>query len=155
MILMKIFSFILVLSLTFSSFASTDSVRSIVDEHRYFLTVEWDQKDVNLLKEQEELFLTRLSAVPAEELELYLRSNVSGKDFAIMKVRFAQALRNNENPLNVMRELSREQQGASWNGFVPVLVGVSIVAFSVFVAYTWFIHNQLECDGFYDCHGGE
>ena len=152
---MKIISLILALSLSLSSFARAESVRSIVDEHQYFLTVEWDQKDMNVLKAQEELFLARISEISAAELEAYLLENVSPADLELMKMRFKIAQENNENPMTVMRELSRGQQGASWNGVMPVLMGVTIVAFSVFVAYTWFIHNQLECDGFYDCHGGE
>ncbi len=148
---MKIITLILSLSLTLSSFASTGSVQNLVNEHSYFMTVEWDQKDEAALRTQEAIFLEKLSNVPAAELEQYVKENVSPEMIQIMKARLA----NGENPMNVLRELSREQQGASWNGVTIGLAVVGGIALTLFVAYTWFIHNQLECDGFYDCHGGE
>lgn len=148
---MKIITLILSLSLTLSSFASTNTVENLVNEHRYFMTVEWDQKDQSVLGTQEAIFLKKLRALPAEELEQFAKENVSPELLQIMKVRLA----NGENPANVLRELSREQQGANWNGVTIGLAVAGGIALSLFVAYTWFYHNQLECDGFYDCHGGE
>lgn len=148
---MKIITILLTLSLTLSSFASTNSVENLVNEHRYFMTVEWDQKDEAILKNQEALFTARLANIPEAELEQYVKETVSPETVAIMKVRLA----NGENPMSVLRDLSREQQGANWNGVTTGLAVAGGVALTLFVAYTLFIHNQLECDGFYDCHGGE
>lgn len=148
---MKIITFILCLSLSLSSFAAGTPVRDLVNDHQYFLTVEWDQQDMSALRAQEAIFLEKLSTKSAAELEQYVKENVSPETLEIMKVRLAGA----ENPMTVLREISREQQGASWNGVTIGLAVVGGVALTLFVAYTWFIHNQLECDGFYDCHGGE
>ena len=71
-----------------------------------------------------------------------------------------------EKDLNLLRNNTYEDvtdfiskreraQGASWNGAVTAGLIAGGVVLTAFVAYTWFIHNQLECDGFYDCHGGE
>lgn len=148
---MKIITLILSLSLTLSSFASANSVSNLVNEHRYFVTVEWDQKDQAALKTQEAIFLEKLSNMPEAELEQYVKENVSSEQLQIMKVRLA----NGENPMNILREMSREQQGANWNGATIGLAVAGGIVLTLFVAYTWFYHNQLECDGFYDCHGGE
>lgn len=42
---MKLFTLLLSLTLSFSVFASTSHLSNLIDEHQYFLTVEWDQKD--------------------------------------------------------------------------------------------------------------
>jgi hypothetical protein len=148
---MKIITLLLTLSLTLTSFAATGTIENLINEHRYFITVEWDQKDLSILKAQESIFLEKLSNLPKSEIEEYVKKNVSPELLGIMKVRLA----NGENPMHVLRELSREQQGANWNGVTIGLAVAGGIALSLFVAYTWFIHNQLECDGFYDCHGGE
>jgi len=148
---MKIISLVLSLGLTLSSFASTNTVEDLVREHQYFVTVEWDQEDQTALRTQEEIFAEKLKAAPAAQLEQYVKENVSPELIAIIKIRLA----NGEEPMKVLREISREQQGANWNGVTIGLAVAGGIALSVFVLYTWFIHNQLECDGFYDCHGGE
>ncbi len=152
---MKIITLLLILSFSLSSFAGTGSIRSLVEDHQYFVTVEWDQKDMNALRIQEEAFMEKLAKVPSKDLEQYLNENLAPEKIAHMKNGLRKGLLEGQDPMTLIRELSREQKGASWNAAGTALLVVGGVALSLFVLYTWFIHNQLECDGFYDCHGGE
>jgi hypothetical protein len=148
---MKIIIFLVTLCLTFSTFASSGSLQGLVNDYRYFLEVEWDQKDMALLRSHEKMFQEQLSLISPDELENYVKENVRPEEYELMKMR----LKSGQDPMTVLRELSQENEGASWSAAGMTVMVVGGITLTLFVAYTWFIHNQLECDGFYDCHGGE
>lgn len=164
---MKITTFFLALCLCAQSFAATTSstLSEILDQHHYFLTVEWDQKDTSHLNQQNEIFVSTLSKklsdgeISEEEINTYIAQSMSPEAMTSMKKKINQAIAsgNHQDMTSLLKEVSSQShaQGASWNALTTGLVVTGGIALTLFVAYTWFIHKQLECDGFYDCHGGE
>lgn len=153
---MKFLSFVFVL--IFSTNVLASSVNEALNQHRYFATVEWNQHDQASINAANAILINQLSKFSKADLEAWLVSEVHPADLAIMKERLTLALKNGDQDLStLLQEISSASfsQGASWNGVTTGLMVVGGVALSAFVLYTWFIHNQLECDGFYDCHGGE
>lgn len=147
---MKTLTIIIALVFSLQSFAST-GLKSVVDEYRYFVTVEWDQKDLSQLELQNEVLIQKLSTVSHEEKMAFLRKNLSPEQLEILSAQVKNASK--EELAQMIVESSKSNQGASWVG--AVLISAGVIAVSLVVLYTVFLHMQLECDGLWDCHGGE
>lgn len=122
-----------------------DSLKQVLDEYRYFVTVEWDQQDQAQFNQAKEKFATEFSAIVEE-------NNLSGKDIQNFLKENARDLKLNEatlasledanGKLNVERaqELlhtnasSLYQQGAAWTALDMLKWGIGIlVAFEIVV----------------------
>lgn len=93
---MKLFTLLLSLTLSFSIFASTSKLENLIDEHQYFLTVEWDQKDKAVYDAKSREFGKKFNEIVSSQgitkkeiLELF-QSQVKGPNMAAsLNVRLA------------------------------------------------------------------
>lgn len=162
---MKALCLLLVLCFTLQANAATGSLADLVSEHQYFVTVEWDQKDLNSLEAQNQRFIAQLQkglsegSISSNELQAFLVTQVPGQDLALMKqeLKAAMTAGDQQGISEILMKVAQKYQarGANWSGLgIAAAVGGGIIV-SLAILYTWFIHSALECDGFYDCHGGE
>lgn len=140
---MKLFTLLLSLTLSFSIFASTSKLGALIDEHQYFLTVEWDQKDSAAYEEKSRQFgrqfneiLTTEKLGRAEVMEVFKSKLINPKVAERLNVRMSLLPQNPD--MEALKGLIEETkkdlyaQGASWNGdidwgMVGMLVGLVVV----------------------------
>lgn len=119
------------------------------------MTVEWDQKDMSVFEKQTEVLMKQLWDMTPEELITFLKENLTKEQINEIASQVKTTSREDLAPLILKVAKENEMKGASWNGTTTVLVTVAVIAVTVTALYTVFLHRQLECDGLWDCHGGE
>ena len=151
---MKLFTLLLSLTLSSNIFASTSNLKNLIDEHQYFLTVEWDQKDRDAYEEKSREFgkkfneiVTSTTMSRAEILDVFQSQVMNPKAAARLNVRLA-LLPAQPSP-EVIRELIEETKkdlyarGASWNGEVDWQMVGFLVGFAVILAAAaWYGSTQ-------------
>lgn len=159
---MKVFTLVLSLLLSFNLFAATTELGALIDDHQFFLTVEWDQKDQRSLEAREKLFgekfaeITRREKLTREDLLKLIEERVQSPEL-VKRLR----VRLNLLPLNPSAEAMKTfleatkkdlyAQGASWNGDSTVTISIAvalvlITAGAVFLAVT----SKKDVDCHYD-----
>lgn len=140
---MKLFTLLLSLTLSFSIFASTSKLGALIDEHQYFITVEWDQKDRAAFEEKSREFGRQFSAILATEklgraevMEMFKTKLLNPKVAERLNVRMSLLPQNpGAEALKALVEETQKDlyaQGASWNGEIDwemtgILVGIGLV----------------------------
>ncbi len=151
---MKLFTLLLSLTLSFSIFASTSKLGALIDEHQYFLTVEWDQKDQSAYEAKSREFGNQFN-------EILKTENMSRTDvLEVFKARIVNpkvaerlAMRLNLLPQNpgadalkaIIDETKKDlyAQGAAWNGDIDWgMVGMLVGLVVVIAAATWYGQSQ-------------
>ncbi len=149
------------LFLSFNVFASSADLGSLIDEHQFFLTVEWDQKDQSILAAKEKVFSQKFSEIAA-------RGNITQEDFLkLMEERTLDSelvkrlrLRLSLLPLNPGPEAMKKflqdtkadlySKGASWNGDATT-IGITLALVVITVAAAYFaITSKKNVDCHYD-----
>lgn len=151
---MKIFTLLLSLTLSFSIFASTSKLENLIDEHQYFLTVEWDQKDKAVYDAKSREFgekfneiITNEGITKKEILDVFQSHVMDPKAAARLNVRLA-LLPTQPSP-EAMKELLEETKkdlystGASWNGEIDwPTVGMLVGFVVILAAAAWYGSSQ-------------
>lgn len=158
---MKVFSVLMSLLLSFNLFASTGDIGRLIDDHQYFLTVEWDQKDQLALESKEKVFGMKFAEIAGREkftqedlLKLIEEKTLNPELVKRLRLRLKLL------PLNpgtdAMKKFLEEtkadlyMRGASWNGDATTvyitLALVIITAGAVFFAIT----SKKDIDCHYD-----
>lgn len=147
---MKLFTLLLSLTLSFSIFASTSKLETLIDEHQYFLTVEWDQKDKSAFDNKSREFGRQLNEILVTEnltrdgmMEVFKSKIKNPKVVERLNVRMSLLPQNpGVDALKVLVEETKNDiyaQGASWNGEIDWPVVGYIVGFLVVLAVaTWY-----------------
>lgn len=147
---MKLFTLLLSLTLSFSIFASTSKLGALIDEHQYFITVEWDQKDRAAYEDKSQEFGRRFSEILATEklsravvMEMLKSKLLNPKVAERLNVRMS-LLPENPGP-EALRTLVEETkkdlyaQGASWNGEIDWVATGAIVATVLLIGFAaWY-----------------
>jgi hypothetical protein len=132
-----IVSIVLVLCFIQNALASTNGLNALIDEYQYFLTVEWDQKDLSLQKENAQKFEQKVKTLFAEgdltqeEFLKTLEQRIPNKK-ALERVRLRLALSGNklspQEIANVIEEFKADlyKSGSSWNAGEVALTGLYI-----------------------------
>lgn len=158
---MKVFSLLLSLFLSFNVFASTTDLGALIDEHQYFLSVEWDQKDQRTLEVQEKVFgqkfeeIARRENITQEDLLKLIEERIHSPEL-VKRLR----LRLKLLPLNpgpeAMKGFLEETkadlyaQGVNWTGdAVTVGIAFALVLITVGAAYLA-ITSKKNVDCHYD-----
>ena len=147
---MKILSLFLCLCFLQSAFAQTSSLEPLINEHQYFLTVEWDQKDKQLLEKKNIEFGEKMGKLIAsgsvnksEYIEL-LEKKIHNAD-ARKRLRTKLALTKGELTTQEIMETAAEfrkdmfNSGAQWLGREEqeMLIAGAILLLVVGLAYWW------------------
>ena len=151
---MKIFTLLLSLTLSFSIFASTSRLENLIDEHQYFLTVEWDQKDQAVYDAKSSEFGKKFNEIITSEgtskkeiMEVFQSQVKDPKAAARLNVRLAllPAQPSAESMKQLLEETKKDlySKGASWNGeidwpTVGMLVGIAVLI----AAAAWYGSTQ-------------
>jgi hypothetical protein len=160
------------LLLSFNLFASTAELGSLMDEHQFFLTVEWDQKDQAFKNKQIELLSSKMGELFKKGLTAADVNKLIDARFHNSKIAEAARLKlslmgNKLTPANVVEVLKDNSSdiyanGASWNGNAQIFVwgGVIVAIIAIAVAYSkWKDANYVctqyaiadYCTDFYEC----
>ena len=118
---MKIISWLLILCFTTNVFARSveHSLASTVEEFKYELTVEWDQKDQEALKSILTRMRAELSKLNPQQVAR-IRAQLSLSDANMSEEKLADFFRKEILPVG--------QTGASWNGSTDLYYGIAAVA---------------------------
>lgn len=151
---MKLFTLLLSLTLSFSIFASTSRLENLIDEHQYFLTVEWDQKDRAAYDEKSRQFGKQFNELlvsqklnRSELMEVFKSKVKNPKVAERLNVRMSLLPTNpGVDALKVLVEETKKDlyaQGASWNGEIdwPV-VGMLVGLVVIIAAAAWYGSTQ-------------
>lgn len=158
---MKMFTVVMSLLLSFNLFASTADLGRLIDEHQFFLTVEWDQKDKGVLEMKEKVFgekfseIARLGKLTQEDILMLIEERTQSPEL-VKRLRLRLSLL----PLNagpealkkLLEETKRDlyAQGASWNGDTTT-VGIAVALVIITVAAAYFaITSKKDIDCHYD-----
>ncbi len=160
-VFMKVFSLLMSLLLSFNLFAATADLGTLIDEHQFFLTVEWDQKDQRALEAKEKIFGERFAEIAGREM-LTQEDLLKLMEERILSPELVKRLRLRLSllPLNpgpeAMKKFLQETksdlyaQGASWNGDATnvgiALALVILTAGAVYLAIT----SKKDVDCHYD-----
>ena len=175
---MKILSALIAFCFTMNVFASTGALKELelaVDDFQYSMTVEWDQKDEAFKTNQidgltlkiDQLFKKGLAV---QDLNLLVEKRFRNSKIAEAVKMKLSLLGDKITPANVAQMLKDNsvefyQQGASWNGDVPLFlsIGVAVVAIiAISLAYSGWKKDSYQCAEYaiadycteaYDCHG--
>ncbi len=151
---MKLFTLFLSLTLSFNIFASTSKLENLIDEHQYFLTVEWDQKDKSVYEAKSREFGKKFNEIMTGEgitkkdvLEVFQSHVKDPKAAARLNVRLALLpLQPSAEAIKGLFEETKKDlyaTGASWNGeidwpIVGMLVGITVLI----AAAAWYGSTQ-------------
>lgn len=151
---MKLFTLLLSLTLSFSIFASTSKLETLIDEHQYFLTVEWDQKDKAALDNKSREFGRQMNEILVTEnlsrdgIITVFKSKIKNPKVAErLNVRLSLLPQNpGVDALKVLVEETKKDlytQGAAWNGEIdwPV-VGYLVGMVVLIAAAAWYGSTQ-------------
>ncbi len=160
---MKMFSLLLSLLLSFNLFASTTDLGNLIDEHQFFLTVEWDQKDQNILANKEKVFAEKFAQIARREnvtqediLKLMEQRTLSPELVKRLRMRLS-LLPLNPGPDAIKKfvEDARSDlyaKGASWNGDATTVgIALALVIITVGAAYLA-INGKKDVDCHYDAN---
>lgn len=136
---MKIVSIILALLFTMNAFAgdSAKVLEDLIDQYRYTLEVEWDQKDgvvADLARQQfltDAMVLLKTRRISKEDVAELIRSNVADQAQAnafISRLSHLSAISDNDIA-RVLNESSRHfyAKGTSWNGEISETVQLALI----------------------------
>lgn len=149
---MKIISWLLILYFTSNVFAKTveHNLASTIEEYKYELTVEWDQKDQKALQSIIERMRSQLSklkenGMTSKDLINYVEKN--GNPQQVDRIRTQLMLNeaetmSDEQLVNFFRNdvLAVGAQGASWNGSKDILYitgAIALIGILVLLAIKW------------------
>lgn len=158
---MKMFTLLLSLFLSFNLFASTSELGTLIDEHQFFLTVEWDQKDQRTLEAKEKVFGEKFAEIARREnftqedvLKLIEERTFSPELVKRLRLRLS-LLPLNPGPDAMKKFLGEVKsdlyaQGASWNGDVTTLgIALALVIITVAAVYLA-VTSKKDVDCHYD-----
>lgn len=158
---MKVFSLLLSLLLSFNLFAGAAELGTLIDEHQFFLTVEWDQKDQRTLEAKEKVFgqkfaeLARREKLTQEDLlKLIEERTLSPELVKRLRLRLS-LLPLNPGPDAMKKFLEDAKgdlyaQGASWNGDATTVgIALALVLITVGAAYLA-LTSKKDVDCHYD-----
>jgi hypothetical protein len=138
-----IISTVLSFCILHSSIASTGTIDSIIDDYQYFISVEWDQKDLELRKARSQQFADEVK-------ESFVRSGLTKEDFfkvlerripnkrALDRLKLSLSLIGGDLSVQEISELTEDFQkdlyssGASWNPSEEVQITLFIVGTIIF-----------------------
>lgn len=150
---MKLFTLLLSLFLSFNIFASTSNLENLINEHQYFLTVEWDQKDKELYEQKSREFGKNFNEIISKgisrnEINNVFQSHIKDPK-AVARLNVRLALLPAEPSADDMRELFEETKkdfyakGASWSGDIDWEAVAWIVGITLFLAASaWYGYSQ-------------
>ncbi len=140
---MKLLTLLLSLTLSFSIFAQTSKLGALIDEHQYFITVEWDQKDKAIYEEKSGEFGRKFNELLATEkltradvMEVLKSKLLNPKVADRLNFRLSLLPQNpGAEALQALVEETKKDlyaQGTSWNGEIDwemtgILVGIGLV----------------------------
>jgi len=151
---MKLFTLLLSLTLSFSIFASTSKLEDLINEHQYFLTVEWDQKDRVAYDEKSRQFgrqfnelLVTENLTRTEIIGVFKSKIKNPKVVERLNVRMSLLPQNpGVDDLKVLVEETKKDyyaQGASWNGEIDwPIVGFLVGMVVIIAAAAWYGSTQ-------------
>lgn len=148
---MKLISWLLILCFTTNVFARSveHNLASTVEEFKYELTVEWDQKDQEALKSildrmRGELSKLKASGMTGKDLIAYVEKTGNPQQIARIKAQLMlnEANMSEERLADFFRKevLPVGQAGASWNGGAEIkygLAAVALIGILVLLAMKW------------------
>ena len=173
---MRIISVVLLLCISFNSFAATGTVQELerqLDELNYSLTVEWDQKDKKFYDDQTKSFLSNIDTLykekglSSEDVMLVLEKRIKNKaQLDALKLKMS-LMGDKVTPTELMESLKTDtlySQGASWNGdtILWVVGGLAVVIVALLVGHDKWWKDNHECAKYdqaeqcvdeYDCQG--
>lgn len=149
---MKIISWLLILCFTTNVFARSveHSLASTIEEYKYELTVEWDQKDQKALKSIMDRMRSQLSklkenGMTSDDLISYAEKNGNPQQVDRIRTQLMlndAATMSDEDLVNFFRNdvLAVGSQGASWNGSKDILYitgAIALIGILVLLAIKW------------------
>lgn len=155
---MRIMSLVLVLCFSFNVLASSGTIQELekhFDSYHYALTVEWDQKDQKVYDQHTKMFFASLEkliveeGLTQEEILKFLEKKLENRgDLEALKARISLLPRTNntEELVKILKDSSKDfyQRGASWDGDVMLIVGVSLVG-AALIGYAIWWHVNYKC----------
>lgn len=151
---MKLFTLLLSLTLSFSIFASTSKLENLIDEHQYFLTVEWDQKDKASYEDKSRQFGRQFNELLQTEnlsrtdlIKVFKSKLIDPKVAERLTVRMALLPQYpGVDALKVLVDETKKDlyaQGAAWNGEVDwPMVGMLVGLVVIIAAAAWYGSTQ-------------
>lgn len=153
---MKILSWLALLAISLNSFAanrSLDGLESVLDEYQYAITVEWDQKDREVMQNITENFRTKVEGIVTSEA-LILEDI---QELAKRRIKDSEQLKAFQQRLDISKSSSNElakflmdsssimyARGASWSGNATVATFIIAPVLILAVLDIWF-HATHEC----------
>ncbi|MFL5784520.1 MAG: hypothetical protein ACJ76H_07930 [Bacteriovoracaceae bacterium] len=154
----KIISFVLLFCLSLNVMAGTVGVQKLerqLDDYKFAMTVEWDQKDQNFKDAKTKEFYGALEKIIREDglsqleiMALMEKKLVNHTALEALRLKLA-LLGNTSSPETLAKALESStkdmySQGASWNGevVIPLAIGVIVVAV---IAYKWWWEKNHVC----------
>lgn len=130
-ILRRILILVLTMSLTTSSFAQAQSLKENIQDFQYFSTVEWDQKDLGAYDQRFNLLAHDLSVASQEDLRDLMIDLAEGDE---AKVQELMGMASGKSLAQFSLDVAnfKAQRGASWNGAVPAIAVVGVLAVVVY-----------------------
>lgn len=135
-----VLSFLVTVQTVSANEGSTQGLKALYDDLQYSLTVEWDQKDVNIKKKIEARFTTGL-----EELKKQGLTNQELLDFTVSQFKNKKAQSDFVNLINSLKVTALEkkevllmvetilqkeyQSGANWIGDLPLAAKIAYFTF--------------------------
>lgn len=159
---MKLFTLLLSLTLSFSIFASTSRLENLIDEHQYFLTVEWDQKDKAVFEGKSREFGRKFNDIVTNEvitkkeiMDVFQSHVMDPKAAARLNVRLALLpAQPSAEAIKALFEDTKKDlyaRGASWNGEIDwEAVGWIVGIVVIIAAAAWYGASQ-SADGYSYC----
>lgn len=162
----KMISLVLLFCLSLNVMADTAGVLKLerqLDDYKYAMTVEWDQKDVKFKDAKTKEFYAGLEKLVREDgvsqleiMALMEKKFVNHKALEALRLKLA-LLGNAKSPETLAKALEDSSkdmytQGASWNGeiVIPLAIGIIVVAV---IAYKWWWEKNHVCDQWQETDG--
>lgn len=151
---MKVFTLVLSLLLSFNLFAANADLGALIDDHQFFLTIEWDQKDQGMLAAREKVFTEKFAEIAGrthltqEEMIAVLGERVHSPNL----LKRLKSIRPGVDGLKAFLSEAKGDlytRGASWNGEGVVNVSI-LVALVLITAGAVYFATSSKKD--IDCH---
>lgn len=147
--------------------SSGDGFERLLDEYQYALTVEWDQKDDEFLKQKSEKFFDEMGVLLSrsektqEEMLRFIERKLNNKvhfEAIMLKISLLEKVQAKDQMLQEISEISKDMymRGASWNGdaaAVALFGAVGIFTVVTIGALVWH-YATTECVSYrtdYNC----
>jgi hypothetical protein len=154
----KIISFVLLFCLSLNVMAGTVGSQKLerqLDDYKFAMTVEWDQKDQKFKDAKTKEFYAALEKIVREDgltqmeiMALMEKRLVNHTALEVLRLKLA-LLGNSNSPEGLAKALEASSkdmysQGASWNGeiLLPLAIGVIVIAV---IAYKWWWDKNHVC----------